>query len=203
MILSVGFAAESPDSKAVMTNLRQSGFNAIREEEFHALLNYFYDPNLQIASQLESQIAIGMETPETLRIKGIDEPAWISDPLFCHMYQIQSGSYDGQIGIRETVNYNALLLVAENHNTAAQIITDALVNKLYNALTMQSEDINPTMPLHSYGVDSLVAVELRTWFSKEMGVEVTVFDIMGSTSIAALSLLIVRRSKFLQDKVVE
>ncbi|KAF4334054.1 polyketide synthase [Fusarium beomiforme] len=92
MILSVGFAAENQES---MANLRQEGFNAMREDEFLALLDMLCDPtgtystnaNRQLQASL-AQIAVGLEAPATLRIKGIPEPAWMTDPLFKHLYQI-------------------------------------------------------------------------------------------------------------------
>ncbi|KAL9575804.1 hypothetical protein ACKAV7_000046 [Fusarium commune] len=72
MILSVGFAAENQESIA---NLRQEGFNAIK-------CSTNADRELQASSF--AQIAVGLEAPATLRIKGIPEPAWMTDPLFKH-----------------------------------------------------------------------------------------------------------------------
>ena len=40
-------------------------------------------------------------------------------------------------------------------------------------------DVDTGKPLYAYGVDSLLAVELRNWFGKEIGAEVAIFDIMG------------------------
>jgi hypothetical protein len=42
-------------------------------------------------------------------------------------------------------------------------------------------------PLHEYRVDFLVAVELRTWFMKEIGANVAVVDITGETSARNLA----------------
>lgn len=43
MIFSVGFTAEKAD---VMSHLRAAGFAAMREEEFHPMLNELCDPYL-------------------------------------------------------------------------------------------------------------------------------------------------------------
>lgn len=198
MILSVGFAAENPK---FMANLRASGFNAIREEEYHALLNYFCDPHLSLPTQLSCQVALGMETPEALQTKGIAEPFWMQDPLFRHMYQIRRGPYDGlrDSGGADTINYAAILAAAESAANAAEVVQEAVIRKLCNALTIQPEDVDATMPLHTYGVDSLVVVEMRSWLAKDMGADIPVFDIMRSVSIAALAGLVVGRSKFLQN----
>ena len=44
--------------------------------------------------------------------------------------------------------------------------------------------------MHTYGVDSLVAVELRNWFSRSLKLDVAIFDIVGG-SIDALTATVV------------
>lgn len=48
-------------------------------------------------------------------------------------------------------------------------------------------------------MDSLQAVELRTWISREMQSRVSVFELLGSISIAEVCGIIARRSE-LVDK---
>jgi len=51
---------------------------------------------------------------------------------------------------------------------------------------MSDETISETAPLIDLGVDSLVAVEMRTWFAQEVGADVAVLKILGGSSIADL-----------------
>lgn len=44
---------------------------------------------------------------------------------------------------------------------------DALLRKLARSLLMRREEVDVKKPTAAYGVDSLVAVELRNWFSRE------------------------------------
>ena len=48
----------------------------------------------------------------------------------------------------------------------------------------------------SYGVDSLVAVELRNWFAREVSAEVAIFEILGEPSISSLAVAVARRSQY-------
>ncbi|KAG8422396.1 hypothetical protein J3459_010374 [Metarhizium acridum] len=49
------------------------------------------------------------------------------------------------------------------------------------------EAINDKMPLVEQGVDSLVAIEIRTWFMKELDVDIPVVKILSaSLTVAAL-----------------
>lgn len=204
MILSVGFAAENQES---MANLRQEGFNAMREDEFLALLDVLCEPSSvrgasadkQTTTPLSlAQIAVGLEVPATLRIKGIAEPAWMHDPLFRSLYQIRGdGEADGDAdGEGSASSCAALLPAASSLAEATEVVSTAIVLKLCKALSSSERDIDTAKPLHSYGVDSLVAVELRTWFIREVGADVAVFDIMGGHSLRELAELAARRSSF-------
>ena len=169
-----------------MGNLRASGFSAIREEEYLAILDYVCDPALPLQSALKSQVATGMETPAALKDKGIEEPFWMRDPLFRTFYQMgTSTSNDNED--TDAVDYKALLGTAESLAAAKAVVCEGLVKKLCRALMIEAEAVDIEKPLHAYGVESLVAVELRSWFTKEMGAEVAVFDIMGSGSIKELA----------------
>ncbi|KAG7103603.1 Highly reducing polyketide synthase alt5 like protein [Verticillium longisporum] len=198
MILSVGFAAENQGS---MANLRQEGFNAMREDEFLALLDILCSPpDLDADANESPQIAVGLEVPATLRIKGIPEPAWLHDPLFRQLYQIRGdgdghGDGDGD-GSASSTSCSVLLPAASSLADAADIVGTAIVQKLCKALSSSERDIDTSKPLHSYGVDSLVAVELRTWFMKEVGADMAVFDIMGGSSLKELAELAAKRSSF-------
>lgn len=204
MILSVGFAAENQES---MANLRQEGFNAMREEGFLALLDILCDPvnnkptpTSSSSSKTPSQIAVGLEVPATLRIKGIPEPAWMHDPLFKNLYQIrgkgESGGDGDDDGEGATTSCGALLPGVSSLAEATEIVSGAIVKKMCKALSSSERDIDTSKPLHSYGVDSLVAVELRTWFMKEVGADMAVFDIMGGHGLQELAELAAKRSSF-------
>ncbi|EEY15605.1 lovastatin nonaketide synthase [Verticillium alfalfae VaMs.102] len=122
MILSVGFAAENQES---MANLRQEGFNAMREDEFLALLDILCSPpDLDADANGSPQIAVGLEVPATLRIKGIPEPAWLHDPLFRQLYQIRGdsnghGDGDGD-GSASSTSCSVLLPAASSLADAAE-----------------------------------------------------------------------------------
>ena len=51
-------------------------------------------------------------------------------------------------------------------------------------------------PMLSYGVDSLVAVELRNWFAREFAAEVPVFETMGGASFESVGRAVAERSGF-------
>ncbi|KAE9567271.1 Highly reducing polyketide synthase alt5 [Colletotrichum fructicola] len=190
IILSVGYAAEKID---VMGHLRAQGYAALREEEYHALLDEICNPANSVAPLVRSQISLGFEIPETLRSKGIEFPGWMHEPLFKHIHQIRTMGGNTEES-KDSVNYSMLLAGAETLEAAENVITKAIVQKLSRALGIDAATIDSSQPLHAYGVDSLVAVELRTWLSKEMGAEVAVFDMVGDSTIRSLGTFVAARS---------
>lgn len=65
----------------------------------------------------------------------------------------------------------------------------------------QSEDIEVTRPVSSYGVDSLLAVELRAWIYSELQSDISVFDLLSKTALTSLAKKIASGSKAMPDMV--
>jgi hypothetical protein len=61
-------------------------------------------------------------------------------------------------------NYGHILNNAKSHPEAAGTIQEALLEKLSLSLAIPTSNIDPQKALHTYGVDSLLAVSLRAWF---------------------------------------
>lgn len=60
--------------------------------------------------------------------------------------------------------------------------------------------MDPAKPIHSFGVDSLVAVEMRNWFAKGVGVDLSVVEILGGEAIRHLAAGVARKSRFVTDE---
>ncbi|OHW97941.1 polyketide synthase [Colletotrichum incanum] len=73
----------------------------------------------------------------------------------------------------------------------------AAATELVNTVLMRSlgvgEPLDPTRPLAIYGVDSLVAVELRNWARAELDVEFSTLDIVGARTLNILCESIVKK----------
>ncbi|KAK4160344.1 hypothetical protein QBC43DRAFT_359689 [Cladorrhinum sp. PSN259] len=79
---------------------------------------------------------------------------------------------------------------------AASTVSEALATKLAETLSMSRDEVDMAAPMHSFGVDSLVAVEMRNWLSKELRADVAIFDILEATSVAALGASAVAKSSY-------
>lgn len=76
-------------------------------------------------------------------------------------------------------------IAAARHNGAQllAVILEAFKKKLGRLLALKVEDVYNEDAIIDYGVDSLVAFELRNWMQKEVGPNVTVFEILNGNLI--------------------
>ncbi len=82
---------------------------------------------------------------------------------------------------------------------ANQVVCEALVRKISQVTTTPLETIEPDQPLLTYGLDSLIAVELRNWMVSELGATVPLLELTNSPSIHALARIVASQSSFVDE----
>ncbi|KAL9601154.1 MAG: hypothetical protein Q9179_002958 [Wetmoreana sp. 5 TL-2023] len=136
---------------------------------------------------------IGLAPPAAA---GDDFPSFFRTPPYRALHQAGQGSAETQ-STSEAVSYTALFAACESLAEAGELVAQGLARKLGAALRMPAGDVDGGKPLHAYGVDSLLAVELGNWFGKEIGAEVAIFDIMAGQSIAELAVAVAGKNQSL------
>ncbi|MCJ1389265.1 hypothetical protein MMC18_002121 [Xylographa bjoerkii] len=193
MVLGAGYVAEHDN---VREYLKSQGYAGIREAEFLALMDYYCNPALPVLSPLECQVVTGLQTPAALRSKHMRELDWMQRRLFSHLHQMDSTSALLASNSTATVKLEALLASAESLGGAGEIICNALATRLSTALAIPRNDVDTRKAVHSFGVDSLMAVELRNWFAREVKANVAIFEVLSNGSMAALALLAAGKSLY-------
>ncbi|KAH6615157.1 KR domain-containing protein [Boeremia exigua] len=164
----------------------------IEEKELMSLLDIYCDPSYSHSHRSKSQILMGTITPSDLRSRGIMVPDAMERPLFSTFATCP----DSLVAVESSEGTDAagLFRKTEDVEQRERIVADALASKIARSLSMAHDDIDRDRPLFAYGVDSLVAVELRNWIGKEFAADVPVFDIMGGATIKAIGVLTVKNS---------
>lgn len=78
---------------------------------------------------------------------------------------------------------DASLLTAPD---TAVFLAKEVGRKLFSFLLKPVEDLNTSVPLSQLGMDSLVGVEMRSWWRQAFGFDITVLELLGSGNLAAL-----------------
>jgi hypothetical protein len=173
---------------------QSAGFlKPVSQTEYFALL----ETCIATPESVPAQVVIGLESPSAIRRKGVALPEFMTQPLFSSLFSTDaSENGDTSATASGTEMDFAALLRARPDDEQLLILTNEVAKKLAKPLSMPVTDIDTQRPMHAYGVDSLLAVELRNWIARKMKADVPVFDIMGASSINAVASLIVARSKF-------
>ncbi|KAK2773270.1 putative PKS/NRPS-like protein biosynthetic cluster [Emmonsiellopsis sp. PD_33] len=78
-------------------------------------------------------------------------------------------------------------LCAANDGDPLTGLLHALMDKVSSITMIDLDEVEPDTPLSTYGLDSLVSVELRNWIRRETGVELALPKIVGAANLRYLA----------------
>ncbi|KAL8830784.1 MAG: hypothetical protein Q9191_001239 [Dirinaria sp. TL-2023a] len=164
----------------------------VREKELHLLIEKIITAETGNSSAKDSpvippQIITGLATGGAAQAAGIRTPYYFSDPRFSHLALtgLSAGASEAADGSSSSANplKDFPAVAATDAATASQNLTAALALRVAKSLQTAPSEIDTARPLHTYGVDSLVAIEIVNWLLKETKMAVTVFDVLASIPI--------------------
>lgn len=128
-------------------------------------------------------------------------PPWAFNPQFAHVLaDAQSNTVTG-VAEDRGVAVQQRLKQAESLGQVVELVCDALVMKIAKLLTITIEDVDRKKPVVAYGLDSLVAVELRNWITSELEANVPLMELMNSPSIENLAGKIATKSRLIDQSL--
>ncbi|TGO27881.1 hypothetical protein BPAE_0035g00240 [Botrytis paeoniae] len=193
IVSNVGWVAEQKMTPSASNTLEDLPAIRVSESELYAVLDYYCDPSLPVQTGFHSQTWIGQVQMKQKRL-GLADPHWMQLPIARSLRQ--RGTHNVSNNTDEgSVDYKSLIKEADSQAKVTDIIISGLQSKLSRTLAMEKEDIDAERPMHTYGVDSLSAVEVRLWFKKSIGADISVFEIMGNESMSTLAAKLAGRVK--------
>ncbi|OBR04783.1 Beta-ketoacyl synthase domain-containing protein [Colletotrichum higginsianum IMI 349063] len=202
MVLGVGFLAEETTGDRVHENTRSWSFIGIREREFLAILQAAMTGESAAAATAPTQMITGLGTGGMMALGSEKYPWWFNDAKFAHIVQVDT-HHVVQEKNDDAGRLRDELAAATGLEGAAEVVAAALVQKLARSMMVSAENIETSRPVSSYGVDSLLAVELRSWIYEELQADVSVFDLLSNVAISSLARTIVAGSKVVSNAVKE
>ncbi|KAK2036540.1 ketoacyl-synt-domain-containing protein [Colletotrichum somersetense] len=167
----------------------------IRQDEFYAILM------LAIARQAgnnwaaeEPQVVTGLATGEAASLAGVF-PFYLNDPKFSCIAQHEGQQVDRALASADSPG--AKLAQAKSMAEALHIVICSITATLSKSLQIPSEDIDVSQPLYTYGVDSLLAIDMRNWVVNEFKSDISLFDVLARVPITQLAESITKGSKAL------
>ncbi|KAI3012330.1 hypothetical protein CBS147346_707 [Aspergillus niger] len=177
-ITGMGVAAEAA---ALERFMEQEGFDGVNGQELMQQVEeaVFGDDQSKVVSDR------GVDLYQTVTgvILTRDDVYWAAHSLFKNLYQ--NHDFDRHSGQKPgEVSLPVLFSQTTDPEQRASLLLERFVDKLAVSLGASKESLKPADPI--YGLDSLLAVDLRNWFTKSLGVDIALFDVMGAPSIRVL-----------------
>jgi hypothetical protein len=184
IVEGVGYIAEHEDVGSFM---RLIGMQPISESYLHVLLGYYCSPVQVIEDPQDAQI-VGVMTEGEMRRKGIVRPRFLQRPLWSALKDVEKVTVAIPSGKAKTIEATKVVVSSNSQETHTKAtVAGSICQRLSDMLSLNIADIDPGKPLRAFGVDSLVAMEMRTWFREELGLDVLVFLILSNISIEGLA----------------
>ncbi|KAJ6040214.1 hypothetical protein N7444_009119 [Penicillium canescens] len=115
---------------------------------------------------------------------------WYANPVFSHCILHAKASETDANNESETkakaLPVTEQLLRSANKEEALELLQESFSAKLRVILQIDDQKIEYDAPLVDLGIDSLVAVEVRSWFLKELKVDVPVLKIVGGATLVEI-----------------
>jgi acyl carrier protein len=113
------------------------------------------------------------------------KPTWYGNPRFSHhISEKETDQEDNQEARREAIPVKRQLSDAKTEAEAFKTLVKAFSSKLEAVLQLPPDSVDTNLSLVKLGVDSLVAVEIRSWFVKEIHVDMPVLKVLSDASAA-------------------
>ncbi|KAI2625911.1 ketoacyl-synt-domain-containing protein [Hypoxylon sp. NC1633] len=184
-VTGAGYIAENATREEEI--IKNFGGQSISEAEVLGLLA------AALTGKCGAQCSTGLKlTPSTVGAL----PYYAEDPRFAHlkaaaMKEIQAaGSDSGQ-----AVSYRNAFRAAASSDEARDVAVRGVLQKLSEVLSVARDDVDAQRSMASYGLDSLTAIEVRNWITRELGATLEILELLTSANVTDLADLIVSRTK--------
>ena len=194
IIRDTGIFAEN-EAVGPLANWAQSF--GIREVQLHALIRRTIAGELGFEEQLPAQFVTGLATGGAFTAAGLQKPFYFSDPRFSILANGGQQAQETKPASDQPVSLGRKLANTTSADEADKLVLGALVDRVAKSLQTSSDEIDVEKPIHTYGVDSLVANEIVNWAYKGFNSEIASSDVLSSQAITELAKLMVRKSKLL------
>ena len=112
------------------------------------------------------------------------KPPWYDNPRLSHFITESDVSKDQYQSTSSTLPILDQLEAVQSEDFAKAGLLSSFCMKLGSMMQLSSKTVNADVSLLELGCDSLLAMEIRTWFQKEVKVDVPVLKMLGGATLA-------------------
>lgn len=185
MLTEIGYVSRA--GRALQDHLRTKfPCLPIAEPEFHQMFAEAIAAG-RADSEHPSEVVTGLAGMKSTMAMDPDRPPWFDNPRFAHC-RVDDAFTDKtrNESAAAAVPISQRLADAATAEEATQTLQEEFVARLAAMLQINQGSVNNEAPLVDLGVDSLIAIEIRSWFIKELGVDLPALKTLSGCSAAEL-----------------
>jgi aspyridone synthetase (hybrid polyketide synthase/nonribosomal peptide synthetase) len=186
MIRDVGVVAKTErETGKLVDHLRSQYYTPLSEPEFHH--SFIQAVLCSPPDSANADVSIGIQ-PFVDDPNASSRPPWYKNPRFSHMIFTPASTNSTPAQATSSAKYlREKLEETTSPAEAEDSFQDLFCMKIESMLKVPADTINREAPLSDLGLDSLLAVEIRTWLLKEIGVDVPLLGILSRDSISSIT----------------
>ena len=199
VVEDVGYIAENAEAKLTLTDMYTDMFEGekrlnVTEKKLHAL----------VQASIDGDIENGASVLTGIWLKPGDAPTfWEADPKFAHYRRAAAATETEGVSKGKEIPVKQLLTTARTPESIYKIFTDSIIGKTSTMLMIPLDDIEASESITEYGLDSLVAVEIRNWMARDLGATLTLIELLTSPSIELLAENVASKSTLVDQKLLQ
>lgn len=181
-IVGLGYLNRDPRK---LYKLKKVGYVNISEWEFFQFVSEAIvagrpdsGMNPEITAGLHRSVVDGIE----------NAPHWFRNPRFHTLLKVVATGDSSGDGDKDGSSVRSRLAEAKSEDDVLKLLLEGLINTLCTRLNMDPSQrgITPDTAIVELGVDSLLAVDMRSWFTKELDLDMPVLKILGGATVQEL-----------------
>ncbi|KAI1150002.1 polyketide synthase [Nemania diffusa] len=184
MIAEVGYLHENPN---IETILRRHGIHAMNEDEMLLICDLMLSKaHSEVANydDLSScHVLTGMETLglQALRDDGFDVTNLnLDDPRASYLNRDFKGTNLSQVQRDHKALPAEIIAGLEDGRELSEVVVEHISRRFSTLVLLPVDKIDLAQPLSTYGMDSMIAAEFRTWFYQTFHLDIPFLDLLDS-----------------------
>lgn len=193
--LNIGLIEDATvNNDIIIQSVQRQGLTTIYHDELDAYFEYALSVE---ARQVGCRQAVIGFTPDSVAKTTVVNGA-AKTLMFTHVRQTAKRQVINDIAT-ETKTFKELVTQTDDKDEIEAFVAQIIGNKLADLMSIEPNDVDLDESIQDFGLDSLIAIELRNWIMREFSAPIQSSEVLDSENIWALAQKVTLRSSFTGD----
>nr|A0A2Z5TM64.1 RecName: Full=Polyketide synthase-nonribosomal peptide synthetase hybrid himA; Short=PKS-NRPS hybrid synthetase himA; AltName: Full=Himeic acid biosynthesis cluster protein A [Aspergillus japonicus]BBA91557.1 polyketide synthase-nonribosomal peptide synthetase [Aspergillus japonicus] len=181
MVSGIGYINRTDGAK-IYANLKRQGYMPISERDIHGMFIEAIHCG-RPTSTTGAQLTTGLQR---FGVEGEEPLYWHTDPRFSHHRVLRNAVHKSTVS-SSVESLKSRISEVQSQTAIAAILTESFASHVEAMLHLDPGSLDKETAIINLGVDSLMAVEIRSWFLAEVEKDMPVLKVLGGSSVATLA----------------